>query len=162
FSTKEEKKRLRVPTGAGRPNEAKGKRGTISCPYKETEVRRLLLALGDGPGGSCGVADGVAVDDELDTAVALAACGGFVGSDGLERVAAGVKEHVRHVDDEAASGVARLQDGIELIEELGAKLSFFGFGLRGGLARLLSFSFGGALLRLRGGAIPGGLVCGSL
>src|SRR5438309_11560719 len=81
---------------------------------------------------------------------------------GLERVAAGVKEHIRHVDDEAASGVAGLQNGIELIEELGAKLGFFGFSLGGGLVRLLGFGFGGTLLRLRGGAILGGLVCGSL
>src|SRR5947208_110261 len=81
---------------------------------------------------------------------------------GLERVAAGVKEHVRHVDDEAASGVASLQNGIELIEKLGAKLRFFGFGLRGGLARFFGFGFGGALLRLSGGAIPGGLIGGSL
>jgi len=42
-----------------------------------------LLALGDGPGGSCSVADSVAVDDELDAAVALAAFGGVVGSDRL-------------------------------------------------------------------------------
>src|SRR5438309_8709114 len=85
----------------------------------------------------------------------------FAGA-GLEGVAAGVKEHIRHVDDEAASGVASLQDGIELIEELGAKLGFLGFGLRGGLASLFGFGFGGALLRLSGGAILGGLVGGSL
>src|SRR6266851_1112473 len=128
-------------------------------------------------GGDGGVADGVAVDDEFDAAVALGAFGGVVGSDGLhlaeaasgdrgasdallsekiadgigaafgellieivaanavgvafdleseagmreddagnfgeffagtglERVAAGIEEHVGHVDDQAASGVA--------------------------------------------------------
>src|SRR6267378_3049992 len=78
----------------------------------------------------------------------------------LERVAASVKENIRHIDDEAASGIAGLQNGIELIEELGAKLSLFGFGLRGGLARFFGFGFGGALLRLSGFAILSGFLFG--
>ena len=44
---------------------------------------RERLRLRDRGGGRSGVADGVAVDDELDAAVALAAFGGVVGSDGL-------------------------------------------------------------------------------
>jgi len=58
---------------------------------------------------------------------------------GLERVAASVKEHVRHIDDEAAGGVARLQNRIQLAEKLGAKLGLFGLGLRGGAARFFGF-----------------------
>ena len=43
-----------------------------------------MLRLGCGCGGSgSGVADGVAVDDEFDAAVALATLGSVVGSDGL-------------------------------------------------------------------------------
>ncbi len=34
--------------------------------------------------------------------------------------ASGIEEHVGHIDDEAASGVARLQNGAELLEKLGA------------------------------------------
>jgi len=81
---------------------------------------------------------------------------------GLERVAASVKEHVRHIDDETAGGVASLQNGIELAEELGAKLGFFGFGLRGSLARFFGFGFCGALLGDGGGPVFGGLVGGGL
>ena len=88
--------------------------------------------------------------------------GEFFAGARLERVAAGVKEHVRHVDDEAASRVAGLQDGIELIEELGAKLSFFGFRLRSGLARFFGFRFGGALLGLSGGSVFCSLIGGGL
>src|SRR6267142_5034251 len=190
-------------------------------------------ARGRGGGGHGGVADGIAVDDELNAAIALAAFGGVVRSDGLhfaeaaggdgrtrdalfgekiadgigaafgellveivaadavrvaldlkrearmreddagdfgeffararlERVAAGVKKNVRHVDDEAASGVASLQNGIELTEELGTKLGFFGFGLRGGLARFFGFGFGGALLGDGSGAVASGLLGGGL
>src|SRR5258708_1364694 len=81
---------------------------------------------------------------------------------GLAGVGGGVEEHVGHVDDEAAGGVAGLQNGIELIEELGAHLSFFGFGLRGGLARFFGFGFGGALLSDGGGPVSCGLVSGGL
>jgi len=76
----------------------------------------------------------------------------FFARAGLERVPAGVEENIRHIDDEAAGGVAGLQNGIQLREELRAKLTFFGFGLRGGLAR----SFG---VRLGGGPVAAGL-CG--
>ena len=55
----------------------------VSCPYKEKLGCGGWLALGDWPGGSRGVADSVAVDDELDAAIALAAIGGVVGGDGL-------------------------------------------------------------------------------
>src|SRR5712692_6194210 len=158
-----------------------GKGAAVLRPYKEKrEERRESLLLGRRRGrGDGGVANGGAVDDELDPAVALAAFGGVIGGDGLrlaeaaggdgggrdallgekiadgvgaafrellieivaadavgvtldlesqagmreddagnfgeffagaglERVAAGVKEHVRHIDDEAAGGVARL------------------------------------------------------
>src|SRR5258708_40353860 len=88
--------------------------------------------------------------------------GEFFAGAGLERVAASVKEHVGHVDDEAASGVAGLQNGIELAEKLGAKLGFFGFGLRGGLAGFFGFGFGGALLGLSGGPGLCSLVGGGL
>src|SRR5258708_5011237 len=184
-------------------------------------------------GGRGRVADGIAVDHELDAAVALAAVGGVVRSDGLrlaeaaggdrggrdallgeeiahgigaafgelliefvaayavgvtfdlqseagmreddagnfgeffagaglEGIAAGVKEHIGHIDDETAGGIAGLQNGIELIEELGAKLGFFGFGLRGGLARFFGFGFGGTLLRDGGGFIFCSLIGGGL
>src|SRR5260370_2230611 len=79
--------------------------------------------------------------------------GEFFAGAGLEGVAAGVEEHVGHVDDEAASGIAGLQNGIQLREKLGAKLAFFGFGLRGGLAGFFGFGFGGALLSLSGGPV---------
>src|SRR6266478_3914733 len=85
----------------------------------------------------------------------------FAGA-GLERVAAGVEEHVGHIDDEAAGGVARLQNGIQLAEQLGAQLGFFGFGLRSGLARFSGFGFGGTLLGDGSGAVFGGLVGGGL
>src|SRR6266568_2223979 len=88
--------------------------------------------------------------------------GEFFAGTGLERVAAGVEKHVGHVDNEAAGGVAGLQDGIQLGEKLGAKLGFFGFGLRGGLACFFGFGFGGALLGLRGGSVFSGLVGGGL
>ncbi|HEX9345011.1 MAG TPA: hypothetical protein VF900_03755, partial [Candidatus Acidoferrum sp.] len=54
-------------------------------PYKkkqESGAKRLALRKRRGGGGG-GVADGVAVDDELDAAVALAAFEGVIGSDGL-------------------------------------------------------------------------------
>src|SRR5258708_18860498 len=88
--------------------------------------------------------------------------GEFFAGAGLERVAASVKEHVGHVDDEAASGIAGLQNGIQLREKLGAKLGFFGFGLRGGPAGFFGFGFGGALLSLSGGAVFCGLIGGGL
>src|SRR6266478_2962793 len=87
--------------------------------------------------------------------------GEFFAGTGLEGVAAGIEEHVRHVDDEAAGRVASLQNGIELTEKLGAKLSFFSFGLRGGLAGFFGFGFGGALLGLSGGAVASSLCGGS-
>jgi hypothetical protein len=55
-----------------------------------------------------------------------------------------------------------LQDGIQLIEQLGAKLRFFGLGLSGGPARFFGFGFGGALLGDSGGPVFCGLVGGSL
>src|SRR5216684_2646831 len=88
--------------------------------------------------------------------------GEFFAGAGLEGVAAGVKEHVGHIDDETAGGVAGLQNGIQLAEKLGAKLSFFGFGLRGGLSRFFGFGFGGALLGDGGGSVFRGLVGGGL
>ena len=42
-----------------------------------------LIGCGGAGGHWGGFADGVAVDDELDTAIALAAVGGVVGGDGL-------------------------------------------------------------------------------
>ena len=58
---------------------------------------------------------GVAFDLERETGMREDDAGNFgefFAGAGLEGVAAGVKEHIRHVDDEAASGVASLQDGI--------------------------------------------------
>ena len=76
----------------------------------------------------------------------------LLASAGLEREAAGVKEHVGHVHDEAASGVARLQNGIQLREKLYAELGLFLFGLRGSLARLFGVGFSG-------GFVASGLLC---
>ena len=70
--------------------------------------------------------------------------GEFFAGARLKRVTAGVEKHVRHIHDEAAGGVAGLQNGIELAEKLGAQLGFFGFGLRGGLASLFGFGLGGS------------------
>src|SRR5207245_4119440 len=84
----------------------------------------------------------------------------------LERIAAGVEEHVGHIHDKAARRIARLQDGIQLRKELRTKLSLFGFGLRSCLARFLGFGFGGALLGYGGFALVCGLfgfgLCGLL
>src|SRR4029077_6812214 len=78
-------------------------------------------------------------------------------------------EDVRHVDDKAAGGVASLQNGVELFEELGAQLGFFVFGLRRGLQSFLGLGFGGVLLvesglaRLLGfGLLLGGFKSGLL
>src|SRR5258708_35012788 len=179
------------------------KGAAVLRPYKEKrEERRESLLLGRRRGrGDGGVANGGAIDDELDAAVALAAFGSVIGGDGLrfaeaaggdgggrdtllgekiadgigavfgellieivaadtvrvtfdleseagmrendagnfgeffagaglEGVAAGVEEHIGHIDDETASGVAGLQNGIQLAEKLGANVGLFGFGLR--------------------------------
>src|SRR5260370_42190633 len=55
------------------------------CPYvnRSERVKRTLLLGRRGGGGDGGVADGVAVDDEFNAAIALAAFGGVVGSGGL-------------------------------------------------------------------------------
>src|SRR5579885_3614674 len=90
--------------------------------------------------------------------------GELFASAGLEVGTAGIEEHVGHIDDEAASGIAGLQDGVELLQKLRAELSLFGFGFGGGIASLcglgfgsgaglgglLSLSFGGLLLGKRG------------
>src|SRR5262249_53688570 len=102
---------------------------------------------------------------------------------GLQPVAAGVEEHIGHVHDEAAGGIACLYDGVELSEELRGKLGLVGFVLLGGLAGSLGiglrplgvgFSFlleleGGVLLGNGGGTgfvslflLPGGLCSGLL
>jgi len=49
-----------------------------------------------------------------------------------KRVFAGVKEHVRHIHNEAAGGVASLQNQIELLEETRAKI----FAVAKGLLKL--------------------------
>src|SRR5215472_3014939 len=79
----------------------------------------------------------------------------LLASAGLEREAAGVKEHIGHVHDQAASGVARLQNGIQLSEKLCAELGFFGLGFGGSLARFFGVGFSG-------GFVASGLLCGSL
>src|SRR5882762_1487394 len=108
---------------------------------------------------------GVTLDLEREAGMRKDDAGNFgelLARAGLERVTTGVKEHVRHIDDEAAGGVAGLQDGVQLAEELGAKLAFFGFGLRGGAARFLGFGLGGTLQGLRGSPVSCGLVGGGL
>src|SRR6266446_5524736 len=80
--------------------------------------------------------------------------GEFFAGAGLERVAAGVEEHVGHIDDEAAGGVARLQNGIQLAEQLGARRRRRLAALPaacGGL-RPWRFRLAGELARLPGGA----------
>src|SRR5208282_4667926 len=81
--------------------------------------------------------------------------GQFFARPGFKRVAAGIEKDVRHVHDQAAGGIARLQNGIQLCEKLSAKLRLFGFGLRGRLARFFGFL-------LSGGAIASGLFGGGL
>ena len=50
-----------------------------------------------------------------------------------ERVLAGVEEHIRQVHDEAASGIASRKDGVELLQQFGAKF----FTIKHGLLELL-------------------------
>src|ERR1700676_874774 len=60
------------------------KREQRNAAPQECGAKKLRLALRNWRvGGGGGVADGVAVDDELDAAVALAAFGGVIGGDGL-------------------------------------------------------------------------------
>src|SRR5258708_11102124 len=54
-----------------------------SAATTRPKIREALLLGRRGGGGRGRVADGVAVDDELDAAVALAAVGGVIRSDGL-------------------------------------------------------------------------------
>src|SRR5215469_13063497 len=72
--------------------------------------------------------------------------GELLSSARLGRGAASVEQYIGHVDDQTASRVARLQDGIELFQQLRAELGLFGLCLRGSLQRLLCLGFGGALL----------------
>ena len=61
-----------------------------------------------------------------------------------------------------ACGIARLQNGIELIQKLRAQFRFFRFGSRGGLTRFFRFGFRGALLIDGGGFVSRGLFGGGL
>src|SRR5437016_6963780 len=83
---------LRGMRGRTEKKERGGKRrgmggsGAACCATTRGEGRgewREVLRLRRRGGGHGGVADGVTVDDELDAAVALAAFGGVIGSDGL-------------------------------------------------------------------------------
>ena len=90
---------------------------------------------------------GVALDLEREAGMRENDAGNFgelFACAGLEGVAAGVEKHIRHIDDETARGIAGLQNGIQLAEQLRAQLGFIGFGLRSGLASFLGFSFGGS------------------
>src|SRR5438105_3250148 len=209
-------------TGSRFSHRRSGSATTLALRAGEVRSRRV-----------CGAADGVAVDDEFDAAVALTAFGCVVRSDrlrfaeaacsdgraghallgqkithgvgtalgellvefltadavrvaldlerearmrekdarnfcqlfagpGLQRVAAGGKEHVGHVHDEAAGGIARLQNGIQLREKLSAELSLFGFSLGSSLARFFGVSLGSGLITsgLFGGGLRGGSFVG--
>ena len=68
-----------------------------------------------------------------------------------KRVFAGVKENVRHVDHQAARGITRFQDQVELLQEVGAKLLAVTYGL-------LKLRIGGC----SGGAIPVGVGFGNM
>src|SRR5260370_990026 len=78
---------------------------------------------------------------------------------GFERVFSGVKQHIAHVDDEAARRTARFEDHGELLAELLFESRFVLFrlashpiGFRGGQARLLRFGQGPLPLRFGGGS----------
>src|SRR5438270_10691163 len=100
----------------------------------------------------------------------------FLARSRLQRELTGVKENVRDIDDQAARGVAGVEDSVELLQQLGAHLlallhrllallvrgggrsaSLFGFGLRlllllqRGLTSGVGFSF------VTGGGFGGGL-----
>src|SRR6266700_3233352 len=71
-----------APTKTGKKEEGH----VVLCPSgieEDGPCKTLLVRTGSG-GSRGGVADGVAVDHELDAAVALAAFGGLVGGDGLD------------------------------------------------------------------------------
>ena len=55
----------------------------------------------------------------------------------LQVRARGVEQHVGQVDDQAARGLARLEDDVELIAQLPAQLDLVALGLRRGGLRLL-------------------------
>src|SRR4029077_19516727 len=61
----------------------RGARRIVPPRLEKLDAASGLALRSWGGGGHGGVADGVAVDDELDAAVALAAFGGVVGGDGL-------------------------------------------------------------------------------
>src|SRR5713226_128323 len=92
---------------------------------------------------------GVAFDGQLERRISEHDAGYFgqlLACQRTERELAGVKEHVRHIDDQAASGVASFQDQAELLEETRTKL----FAVANGLLKL---RIGGGC----GGAIPVGI-----
>ena len=60
----------------------------------------------------------------------------FSRAPGSERVLAGVEQHVRHVDDQAARRLPRLEDDVQLPLQPFAQVGLFGLGPRDGLACL--------------------------
>ena len=75
---------------------------------------------------------GVAFDSQFERRITEHNAGNFgqlLTGQRAQGVPAGVKEHVRHVHNEAASGVASFQDQVELLEETGAKLLTVTYGL---------------------------------
>jgi hypothetical protein len=66
---------------------------------------------------------------------------------GLQRVFAGVEQHIGHVDDEAAGGFAGLHYLIQLLQELLPSLFSLLLGALGCKLRLLCLSLGCLLLR---------------
>src|SRR5271154_5524926 len=72
--------------------------------------------------------------------------GQFFSRPGSERVLGSIEQNVGHIDDESTGRIARLQDQIELIEQLLPKLSLAllrfqpeSVGFAGCLARFLYF-----------------------
>ncbi len=62
----------------------------------------------------------------------------FSRAPGLNVALAGVEQHVRHIDDQAARRLARFEDDVQLTLEPVAQVSLFCLGPRDGLACIFS------------------------
>ena len=91
-----------------------------------TPLREALVV------GIAANAVGVAFDSQLEPGIGehdAADLGQLFTRHRTQRLLARIEENVRHVDDQPASGVASLEDGVELLQQLGAELLLFTLGL---------------------------------